>query len=138
MTKGSLCRKSFSVKQLDNIRANIFMFDYLNKSGKKSVLNGYYSYAVCSHCAQAYANLFLCGFSRTGIDAENLPAVRKYVSQTFRKYYNLSKKYKNIEQYCSKERIMIIRLFKFNRFICSLICIICKNILQGYRKVRIK
>lgn len=109
MTEGSLCRKPFSIKRLDSIKAGIFMYNYY--SSRFPELANFSALYICSYAAQSY-----CLVSST--NWPNKRTLQEQIKLTFNKYYS----YKILNRYrldISKKRYVLIKLFKLSPSLCN-------------------
>ncbi|MED4600760.1 glycosyltransferase [Paenibacillus validus] len=111
MTPESLCRMPFSVKRLDNIEAGKFMYHFYQSCFPE--LSKFAALHICSYAAQCY-----CELSKVNI--ENKKEILESLIADSNEFYKLIRNNGGIIKNL-KTRILFIKLFRFNRKLCSLV-----------------
>lgn len=108
MTPNSLCRQPFSLKQLDNIDAGKFMFEFYMKHFP--CLSGFSALYICSYAAKLYCELI-------NLDIVMKKELLKDLYENFNKYYILSKN-NMVRRRSSNKRICFVELFRISWQAC--------------------
>jgi glycosyltransferase involved in cell wall biosynthesis len=117
MSPESLCRSSFSIKKIDNVKAGKFMYNFYKN--KFPDLSNFSALHVCSYAAQCYCELIKS-------DIKNRSILEQSLLNDFYTYYKLSKN-SEAKRICSRNRVLLIELFKISPKLCAFLLNI-KNI----------
>lgn len=121
MTPESLCRKPFSEKNIDNIYAGEFMFDFYSKHFPDLVV--FPALHICSYAARLYSQI-------KNSDLHNKTEKQESMLKYFNKYYKYSKN-KFAKSNSSLNKSMLIKLFKISP---SLTCYIYDHLVCSREK----
>lgn len=108
-----LCRKGFSLKKLDTVKAGEFIFEYYSKRFPDLAI--FPKLYICSHAARNY-----CGLTK--LNSVNKSQLKLDMLQIFHKYYDYKSFYEQRSvNNVSFNRWFFITFFKFSPKICAFI-----------------
>ena len=130
MTKKSLCRNSYSIKDNDSVHAYEFMYHYVKEKNNNRYCD-FISYSICSAAALNYISLKNSKIKNANILCEDMLG-------TFKMYYKKIESIRNVKKQSSKNRNILITIFSISPFIARFTYkIFCKESIKNNQVITI-